>query len=130
MSSQLNFTWYIPQRRSIFGNLPRLAETLKIYEFISVIAGCKADIALLVDKSGSIIDPSAGGDPGNWNILKTFLENVMVETEFGQDPDGTHFGLIYFANNANLFLQLNDCQDLACARTAINRASPPVSKML
>ena len=96
---------------------------------IAVIPGCNADIVLAVDKSGSISDPNRGGSPQAWGLVKDSLVNIMRSTNFGQ-PDGTRFGLVYFANNANLFLTLDQCFDIPCATTQINRASGPVSKII
>ena len=59
------------------------------------ISECYADIAILVDASGSIRD--AAGGMANWEEVKTFLEN-LVQT-FGDIGEGTtNVALILFSS--------------------------------
>ena len=85
---------------------------------------CDADIAMLVDKSGSITAREDGGTPANWDILKNFIYSVMDQTQFGSS--GVQFAVAFFANNANLFVRLNQCNTTECARRIISKVNPPV----
>ena len=87
---------------------------------------CEADIAMLVDKSGSITNPEDGGNPGNWKVLKDFIYAVMRQTEYGV-TDSTKYAVLFFANNANLFVKLNQCSDIPCAKNIIETVNAPVS---
>ena len=96
---------------------------------IAAIPGCNADIVLAVDKSGSISELIIPGEKRTaWDIMKESLEKIIRATNFGQ-PGGTRFGLVYFANRANLFLKLNQCFNISCATKRIHAASAPVSKI-
>ena len=83
---------------------------------------------MLVDKSGSITAPEDGGAPGNWRILKDFMYQVMRQTGYG--TTGVQFAVTFFANNANPFIDFNQCKDLACAQTIIEGVNPPVSTLM
>ena len=83
---------------------------------------------MLVDKSGSITAPVDGGAPGNWRILKDFIYAVMRQTNFGGTDAGVKFSVLFFANNANLKVKFNECNDIDCARQIIETVNGPVSK--
>ena len=96
------------------------------------IAGCKADIAFLVDKSGSIVDPNEGGKDANWVTLKNFIYQVMDAAGYGTtQADGVQFATLFFANQAKIQTCFNNCTNTACVRDSIEngpgRVKPPVS---
>ena len=96
--------------------------------FLTETQACNADIALLVDKSGSITSPEDGGNPANWRILKDFIYEVMRQTGYG--TTGVQFAVTFFANNAEPYIDFNQCYNLACAKTIIESVNPPVGTLM
>lgn len=56
-----------------------------------------ADLVLLVDASGSIVD-KAGGKLINWNMMKNFTKNLLNRISIGKDQ--TRVAVIKFSNEA------------------------------
>ncbi|ELU05673.1 hypothetical protein CAPTEDRAFT_217523 [Capitella teleta] len=68
---------------------------------------CKqqADIAFVVDSSGSIKD----GDPNNWDRIKTFIRNIVEKLDIGEDM--TRIGAVVFSNIGKVEFNLNKYYD-------------------
>ena len=85
---------------------------------------CVADVALLVDKSGSITDRNEGGHPDNWRILKDFLFSIFDSVDYGDD--GIYFASLFFANNANIKIWFDTCDTVQCMKDIIETVGAPV----
>ncbi len=68
-----------------------------------VSANCQLDLALMIDESGSIQD----NDPGNWNLIRQFTENLVrrLTTEVG--TTNIRVALVTFGNFAVTHFYLN-----------------------
>ena len=52
---------------------------------IIFITECKADIAFVIDSSGSIKEKNKPGQPDNWETIKLFTVNVVNQMEIGPE---------------------------------------------
>lgn len=55
---------------------------------------CIADVAFVVDNSGSIRDSQVPGEPDNWDVVVRFLRDLVQLLEVGSDR--TRIGLVEF----------------------------------
>ena len=62
----------------------------------------QADICVVVDSSGSINK----ADPGNWDLVKTFLKDMVSRLTIG--PDDIRLALILFSNQGRVQFRLNE----------------------
>ena len=46
---------------------------------------CKADIAFVIDSSGSIKEKNKPGQPDNWETIKLFTVSVVNQMEIGPE---------------------------------------------
>ena len=75
------------------------------------------DVVFILDSSGSIQED----DPGNWDLLKSFIINAADTLEVS--ADGTHVGLVQFSNRAELIFKLDECSDGACVENIVRDPS-------
>ena len=74
--------------------------------------GKQADIYFLLDDSGSV-------GYSNFQLLKTFTQNVTKALDVG--TDNIRVGVIKFGTTANIEIQLDNCTSGDDLRTAIGR---------
>lgn len=81
-----------------------------MYTAYSLLIGCKvaADIAFLVDSSGSIRDKNpSDGSYDNWQLLLDFIANIVDHLYIGTEFSDTRVGLIRFSDTAELEFTLD-----------------------
>jgi hypothetical protein len=88
------------------------------------VLGCPSslvDLVVVLDSSGSIEDPFAGGAVGNFQQIKNFIESLAIalNSRGGIGPNGNQIGLVKFGNSATNIFYLNDFSSLAAVSSAI-----------
>ena len=79
-----------PLKRDVLYGRPLSHGAFKIY-----VSVCVADVAFVVDNSGSIKDTETPGQPkSNWQIIVDFLMELVPKLKVG--PNGTRIGLVEF----------------------------------
>ena len=90
---------------------------------INVFLVCGADIHIILDRSGSIIEPPRR--MLNWDDLRTFVLRLIDTIDVG--PTASRVALTYFANEVHTMARLDDCRDKDCLKQKIWTITDPVS---
>ncbi len=68
------------------------------------VSGCEIDLAIVMDSSGSI----NWLDRGNYDRMKTFVNQILDYEQFDIDSGLTRVGLLYFSDNPSVEFRLDD----------------------
>jgi len=85
----------------------RTAETAHIF----VVVACVADIAFVIDNSGSIRDNDPPGG-NNWKLILDFVKSIIDVFDVAQD--GARFAVIDFGKNSRENSRNNFSRRLTC----------------
>ena len=75
-----------------------------------MLAGkCEYDFVILVDSSGSVIDPNDGGAPGNWDLVLDMLKRLIeVIDSYSEIGASCRIAIINYSTNQIIELRLED----------------------
>jgi hypothetical protein len=121
-NQERRFNYFLPEASQIPGQIDAFIQTA------CGVLGCPSqlvDLVIVLDNSGSIEDPNAGGAVGNFQKIKDFLNSLAaaLNNRGGIGPNGNQIGLVEFGNGAINQFYLNTHSTLAGVTASIDALS-------
>ena len=77
----------------------------------------------MIDGSGSIVNPSWGGEHYNWDIIKDFI--LVLGNGLNISEDESHAAVVVFSDDANLEIKFSDATNYEDFETLVKKLPHP-----